>query len=42
VRAELNAHTHGLHSVGSPEFQATSQRIHRLLFDQATDALAAA
>ncbi|HMN78380.1 MAG TPA: ABC transporter ATP-binding protein, partial [Burkholderiaceae bacterium] len=35
VRAELNALQFGLHSTGGAEFQATSQRIHRLLFDEA-------
>ncbi|WP_233235877.1 ABC transporter ATP-binding protein [Bordetella sp. LUAb4] len=33
VRAELNAHQFGMHSAGSPAFQATTQRIHDLLFD---------
>ena len=33
VRAELNAHAFGLESLGSAEFQAQAQRIHRLLFD---------
>ncbi|ALM85452.1 ABC transporter ATP-binding protein [Bordetella sp. N] len=33
VRAELNAHQYGMHSAGSPAFQATTQRIHDLLFD---------
>ena len=32
VRAEINSHQFGLHSGGSPEFQATAQRIHSLLF----------
>jgi NitT/TauT family transport system ATP-binding protein len=32
VRAEINSHQFGLASSGSPEFQATAQRIHRLLF----------
>jgi NitT/TauT family transport system ATP-binding protein len=39
VRAELNSHQFGLHSTGSPEFQAAARRIHRLLFDE--DAAAA-
>ncbi|KRC30330.1 ABC transporter ATP-binding protein [Acidovorax sp. Root219] len=34
LRAELNSHQFGLHSLGSAEFQATAQRIHRLLFDE--------
>lgn len=40
VRAELNSHQFGLHSAGSAEFQAASQRIHGLLFDE--DAVAVA
>ena len=36
VRAELNSHQFGLHSAGSPEFQAASSRIHGLLFDEET------
>jgi NitT/TauT family transport system ATP-binding protein len=32
VRAELNAHQFGLHSQGSADFQAQTQRIHNLLF----------
>jgi len=41
VRAELNAHQFGMHSAGSPAFQATTQRIHDLLFDvpSSTDAV---
>jgi NitT/TauT family transport system ATP-binding protein len=42
VRAELNAHDYGLQSLGSPNFQATSQRIHRLLFDEPAASLVAA
>jgi len=38
VRAELNAHNLGLHSAGSPAFQAQAQRIHGLLFDDAIPA----
>ena len=34
LRAELNSHQFGLHSLGGVEFQATAQRIHRLLFDE--------
>ena len=33
MRAEINSHTYGLHSLGSDEFQATAQRIHGLLFE---------
>jgi len=33
MRAEINSHAFGLHSTGGEEFQATAQRIHRLLFD---------
>jgi NitT/TauT family transport system ATP-binding protein len=35
VRAELNSHQFGLHDQGSREFQATAQRIHHLLFENA-------
>ena len=35
VRAEVNSHQFDLSSQGSAEFQATAQRIHRLLFDEA-------
>ena len=35
VRAELNSHQFGLHSLGSAEFQAQALRIHSLLFDEA-------
>ncbi|KRD42390.1 ABC transporter [Acidovorax sp. Root275] len=34
LRAEVNSHQFGLHSLGGTEFQATAQRIHRLLFDE--------
>jgi len=34
LRAEINSHQFGLHSQGSPEFQAALQRIHGLLFDE--------
>lgn len=39
VRAEVHSHQYGLHSLGGREFQASAQRIHRLLFeeDQAQD-----
>jgi NitT/TauT family transport system ATP-binding protein len=33
VRAELNSHEFGLHSLGGVAFQHKAQRIHRLLFD---------
>ena len=42
VRAELNAHQFGLHSVGGAEFQAQAQRIHGLLFDDSSTVGAAA
>lgn len=35
VRAELNSHQFDLASQGGAEFQATAQRIHHLLFDEA-------
>ena len=35
VRAELDADSFGLHSLGGAEFQAQAQRIHGLLFDEA-------
>jgi NitT/TauT family transport system ATP-binding protein len=34
MRAEINSHQFGLHSQGGVEFQATAQRIHRLLFEE--------
>lgn len=34
VRAELNAHEFGLHSMGGTAFQAQARRIHDLLFEQ--------
>lgn len=34
VRAEVNSHQYGLHSLGGVRFQQTAQRIHRLLFDE--------
>lgn len=37
VRAEINSHDFGLHSQGGAEFQATAQRIHRLLFNEEAD-----
>ena len=40
VRAEINSHQFGLHSAGSPEFQAAAGRIHRLLFGEEADAAA--
>ena len=37
LRAEINSHQFGLHSLGGTDFQATAQRIHRLLFDESAD-----
>ncbi|MDE1166178.1 MAG: ABC transporter ATP-binding protein [Pseudomonas sp.] len=37
VRAEINSHQYGLQSLGGIEFQASAQRIHRLLFDEHDD-----
>ena len=34
LRAEINCHQFGLHSVGGADFQATAQRVHALLFDE--------
>ena len=34
VRAEINSHQYGLHSLGGTDFQASAHRIHRLLFDE--------
>lgn len=34
LRAEINSHAFGLHSLGSKDFQDTAQRIHGLLFDE--------
>ncbi|MBS0355850.1 MAG: ABC transporter ATP-binding protein [Proteobacteria bacterium] len=34
MRAEINSHHYGLHSLGGADFQASAQRIHRLLFDE--------
>ncbi|MBB6560638.1 NitT/TauT family transport system ATP-binding protein [Acidovorax soli] len=34
LRAEVNSHQFGLNSLGGADFQATAQRIHRLLFDE--------
>ncbi|WP_426153128.1 ABC transporter ATP-binding protein [Pseudomonas sp. DC3000-4b1] len=34
VRAEINSHQYDLRSLGGAEFQASAQRIHRLLFDE--------
>ena len=34
MRAELNSHQFGLHSLGSAEFQGAAQRIHHMLFDE--------
>lgn len=41
VRAELNSHQFGLHSMGSAAFQQAAARIHGLLFDPAPAAVAA-
>ena len=38
VRAEIDSHAFGLHSLGGATFQQAAQRIHRLLFDE-TDAV---
>ncbi|WP_263265130.1 ABC transporter ATP-binding protein [Pseudomonas sp. RIT-PI-S] len=38
VRAEVHSHHYGLHSLGSDAFQASAQRIHQLLFDEAPHA----
>ncbi|HEY8359050.1 MAG TPA: ABC transporter ATP-binding protein, partial [Ramlibacter sp.] len=35
MRAVINCHQYGLHSLGGAAFQATAQRIHGLLFDEA-------
>ena len=37
MRAEINSHAFGLESLGSDDFQATAQRIHRLLFEHDHD-----
>jgi NitT/TauT family transport system ATP-binding protein len=34
VRAEINSHQYDLRSLGGVDFQASAQRIHRLLFDE--------
>ena len=34
VRAEINSHQYDLKSLGGVDFQASAQRIHRLLFDE--------
>ncbi|HEY0201636.1 MAG TPA: ABC transporter ATP-binding protein [Burkholderiaceae bacterium] len=34
MRAEINSHAWDLNSLGSADFQAAAQRIHRLLFDE--------
>lgn len=41
VRAELNSHQFGLHSMGSGAFQQATARIHDLLFDPAPAAVSA-
>ncbi|MPS82341.1 MAG: ABC transporter ATP-binding protein [Achromobacter sp.] len=40
VRAELNAHAYGLHTQGSAGFQAAARRIHDLLFESPSPAVA--
>ena len=40
MRAEINSHAFDLGSQGGVEFQATAQRIHRMLFDEPQDAVA--
>ena len=40
LRAEINSHQFGLHSQGGAEFQATAQRIHRLLFEHVAEPVA--
>ncbi|MBN8748362.1 MAG: ABC transporter ATP-binding protein [Variovorax sp.] len=37
MRAEINSHAYGLKSLGGDDFQATAQRIHRLLFEHEPD-----
>ena len=39
VRAEINAHDWTTASIGRPEFQAASARVHRLLFDEPDEPL---
>ncbi|MDD2547606.1 MAG: ABC transporter ATP-binding protein, partial [Burkholderiaceae bacterium] len=34
LRAEVNSHPFGLHSLGGADFQAQARRIHQLLFDE--------
>ncbi len=41
VRAEINSHAYDLHSTGGADFQATAQRIHRLLFDESPESATA-
>jgi len=40
MRAEINSHAFGLDSLGSADFQASAQRIHRLLFEPEEAAVA--
>jgi NitT/TauT family transport system ATP-binding protein len=42
LRAEINSHQFDLQSQGGVEFQATAQRIHRLLFEHETQGVGAA
>jgi NitT/TauT family transport system ATP-binding protein len=37
VRAELNSHQFGLHSIGNEEFQTAVTRAHRMLFEQSVE-----
>ncbi len=41
VRAEINSHAYDLQSSGSADFQATAQRIHRLLFEETPESASA-
>lgn len=40
LRAEVNCHQFGLHSLGGASFQATARRVHGLLFDEPADGAA--
>ncbi|WP_416401493.1 ABC transporter ATP-binding protein [Alicycliphilus denitrificans] len=40
LRAEVNCHQFGLHSLGGAAFQATARRVHGLLFDEPADGAA--
>lgn len=41
MRAEINSYHYGLHSLGGADFQASAQRIHRLLFDETPSGITA-